>query len=144
MISRSASVGGRGWAPEKMWGLWCCFGSLPSRIREAGINGLRPAARVPSIYSVSPLRVLDRKLPEQPEGHCNLRSGRFCESPIRKSANLLAPACEFRLLQKTVADRVGRSCFQLGACLFGFDIHCWRSFNVAEGFTAISSWYLTT
>ena len=44
-----------------------CFGSLPSRIREAGINGLLPAARVPSIYSVSPLRVLDRSLPKQRE-----------------------------------------------------------------------------
>jgi hypothetical protein len=33
----------------------CCCGSLPSRIREAGINGLLPAVRVPSIYSVSPL-----------------------------------------------------------------------------------------
>jgi hypothetical protein len=50
-----------------MWALGCCSGSLPSRIREAGINGLLPAVRVPSIYSVSPLRVLDRRLPEQRE-----------------------------------------------------------------------------
>jgi hypothetical protein len=50
-----------GWAPG------CCSGSLPSRIREAGINGLLPATRVPSIYSVSPLRVLDCRLPEQRE-----------------------------------------------------------------------------
>src|SRR5262245_45495754 len=45
----------------------CCSGSLPSRRREAGINGFLPATRVPSIYSVSPLRVLDRSLPEQRE-----------------------------------------------------------------------------
>jgi hypothetical protein len=38
------------------------------RIREAGINGLRPRIRgVPSIYSVSPLRVLDCRQPEQRE-----------------------------------------------------------------------------
>jgi hypothetical protein len=46
----------------------CCSGSLPSSICEAGINGLRPRIRgVPSIYSVSPLRVLDCRLPVQRE-----------------------------------------------------------------------------
>src|ERR1700756_5166414 len=83
---------GVGVSCQKMCALGCCSGSLPSRIREAGINGLLPAARVPSIYSVSRLRVLDCSLPEQREGHCNLRSGRFCESSIRKLATLLGSA----------------------------------------------------
>src|SRR6516162_2198607 len=45
----------------------CCCVSLQSRIGESGINGLLPAARVPSIYSVSPLRVLDSRLTQQRE-----------------------------------------------------------------------------
>ena len=49
-------------------GSWKPGSATPKRFKvEAGINGLRPAARVPSIYSVSPLRVLECRLPTQRE-----------------------------------------------------------------------------
>src|SRR6516164_3583219 len=40
LISCSGSVLGCAWASEKIWAFGCRSGRPPSRIREAGINGL--------------------------------------------------------------------------------------------------------
>src|SRR6266446_7168558 len=113
-----------------MWPLGCCTGRLPSRIREAGINGLLPAARVPSIYSVSPLLVLDRSLPKQREGYCNLRS--------QDSANLRSANWQFD------SWSAGRwSWPRLPVTSSSASSQALLLFNVAEAFTAIGSGYLT-
>jgi hypothetical protein len=131
---------------RKMWGLGCCFGSLPSRIREAGINGILPVRQASCrtgpchLFRFAATRPR-RQAPKAAEGYYDLRSGRFCESPIRKSA-----IC-YRQQQPVSSIFCRKRCRSSWPKLlptWGLALDPLLSFNVAEGFTAISSWYLTT